>query len=106
MRSLAQDTRSGVKRLKSKKVPVAKRAQLDGDIAGGMAGAIPLAVAEPISLHVTAGDKRPCAKESSVSEVEYSGSERAARRARLALVERAGLALRIALETELSGRDS
>ena len=68
-------------------VPTAKRAR------SNVAGEIPIPVAEPVQVHVTAGEKGAFPEDSLVTDMEDAGNERAARRARLALVERVVLQL-------------
>ena len=73
--------------ISSSSVPTAKRARSD------VAGEIPIPVAEPVQVHVTAGEKRAVEEDSLDTEMEDAGNERAARSARLALVERVVLQL-------------
>ena len=73
--------------LRRSSVPTTKRARSD------VAGEIPIPVAEPVQVQVTAGEKRAFPKDSLDTEMEDAGNERAARRARLALVERVVLQL-------------
>ena len=91
-----EDNDSSAKELS---VPTAKRARSD------VAGEIPIPVAEPVQVHVTAGEKRAVPEDSSDTEMEDAGNERAARRARLALVERVVLQLTSEMDSDEETHD-
>ena len=74
-------------------VPTAKRAR--SDVAGE----------KPIPVAVTAGEKRAFPEDSLDTEMEDVGNERAARRARLALVERVVLQLTSEMDLDEEAHD-